>query len=87
MNPKTIDHVCSRLVYAFHWRNVGSKVRINEMLALRYCRRFAPSCVNSILEVNLNRVAARSFGCDDARTRGLPVLVPDFATVSESWQQ
>jgi len=23
-NPKTIDHACSRLVYAFHWRNVGS---------------------------------------------------------------
>jgi hypothetical protein len=31
MNPKTIDHVCSRLVYAFHWRNVGSKDQINEM--------------------------------------------------------
>src|SRR5262245_3742608 len=28
---KTIDHVCSRLVYAFHWRNVGSKDRINDM--------------------------------------------------------
>jgi hypothetical protein len=24
MNPKMIDHVCSRLAYAFHWRNVGS---------------------------------------------------------------
>jgi cytosine/adenosine deaminase-related metal-dependent hydrolase len=33
MNPKTIGHVCSRLVYAFHWRNVGSK---NRHLARRY---------------------------------------------------
>src|SRR5262245_42940244 len=24
MNPKTIDHVCSRSVHVFHWRNVGS---------------------------------------------------------------
>jgi hypothetical protein len=24
MNPKTIDHVCSRSVHAFHWRNVGT---------------------------------------------------------------
>jgi hypothetical protein len=31
MNPKAIDHVCSRLVYVFHWRNVGSKDRIIEM--------------------------------------------------------
>jgi hypothetical protein len=31
MNPKAIDHVCSRLVYVFHWRNVGGKDRINEM--------------------------------------------------------
>ena len=31
MNLKTIEHVCSRLVYAFHWRNVGSKDRVNEM--------------------------------------------------------
>ena len=31
MNPKTIDHVCSRLVYVFHWRNVGSKDRIDEI--------------------------------------------------------
>src|SRR6516164_7784448 len=23
MNAKTVDDVCSRLVYAFHWRNIG----------------------------------------------------------------
>jgi hypothetical protein len=31
MNPKTIDRVCSRSVHVFHWRNVGSKDRINEV--------------------------------------------------------
>ena len=23
MNTKTVGDVCSRLVYAFHWRNIG----------------------------------------------------------------
>src|SRR5262245_33677716 len=46
MNLKTLEHVCSRLVYVFHWRNVGSKDRINEILL----------CASLAFELHLGRV-------------------------------
>src|SRR5262249_37453047 len=52
MNPNTTDHVCSRSVHVFHWRNVGTKRNqrrdsschsrwLHTAHARKVCRRFA----------------------------------------------
>jgi hypothetical protein len=69
MNLKTSDHVCSRLVYAFHWRNVGSNSHSQRAMSA-----FGPDIGVGRAETVLFAVPGRRFAPQFALTEGLRVI-------------